>query len=57
MGAVNDVKSDWASVVSDVPQGTVLDLLLIYLHIHVYDITANIRVLNKVICWCLCLLS
>ena len=48
MGAVNDVKSDLASVVSDVPQGTVLDLLLFYLHIYV--ITANIRVLNKVIC-------
>ena len=48
MGVVNNVKSDCASVVSDVPQGTVLDILLFYLHI--YDITANIRVLNKVIC-------
>ena len=38
---VNGVKSDWAPIVSSVPQGTVLGPLLFYLHIN--DITADIE--------------
>ena len=38
---VNGVKSDWNLVVSDIPQGTVLGLLLFSLHIN--DITSDIE--------------
>ena len=38
---VNGVKSDWAPVVSDVPQGTVLGTLLFSLHIN--DINSDIE--------------
>ena len=38
---VNGVISDWAPVVSGVPQGTVLGLVLFFLHIT--DITADIE--------------
>ena len=38
---VNGIKSDWALVVSDVPQGTVLGLLLFSLHLN--DITSDIE--------------
>ena len=40
-GVVNDVKSDWAPVVSDVPQDIVLGHLLFSLHIN--DITSDIE--------------
>ena len=38
---VNGVKSEWAPVVSGIPQGTVLGPLLFTLHIN--DITSNIE--------------
>ena len=46
---VNGVKSDWAPVVSGVPQGTVLGLLFFYLHINeiTADTESEIRLFNE----------